>query len=273
MKTLKTFGNIIIGIILFALVFSLIFIRETNKIISSDVLKESITSFVNDTKDGKNELSKPQKDLIDNMFKDTDAKDIISLILVNYKEYRNDINYSLSDEDIKTFYDFLYKYRDHIKDSKIENMDDLEFEEYFNKKKIEEMAFDTFKNFDKVFDSNVIDKVIDGYSFATSYYVRLALLFVIVFFIILLCIINWSLIKWMVVFGISLIVSGCIFNLLYNAVALIKEFLLKDSIDIRINLNSFLLVGILQIILGIALIIIHYFLNNKLKESEDKHLV
>ena len=58
MKALKIFVNVIIGIILFGLVFSLVFIRETNKIISFDVVKNTIEDVVKDLKDGTNELTK-----------------------------------------------------------------------------------------------------------------------------------------------------------------------------------------------------------------------
>jgi len=263
MKALRVISNIIIGIILFALVFTLLFIRETNKIVSTDLLKETLNNIVDDTKSENEELTESQKNIIDDMFKDEDAKEIAKLILINYKEYRNDENYSISEEDFNTFYGFIYKYRSHIKDSKIEKMTDIEFKEYYNKSKINEMANDTFKNFDRIFDSKVIDNIIKGYSLATSYFVRAALIFVILFFIAIICIINWSLIKWMLVFGFSLIASGLLFNLLYNASELIKRALLNENINININLNPFLFVSIVQIVLGIALVVLYCFLKEK----------
>ena len=273
MKALRIFGNIIIGIILFALVFTSIFVRETNKIVSSKVFKETITNFVDDVKNGDSKLTRDNEELIDNMFKDEDAKEVITLIFNNYKKYRNEDDYSISSEDIKTLYNFLYKYRDHIKDSKIEYMDDIEFKEYFNDDKIREMTNDTFKNLDKLFDSKIIDIVINSYTLATSYLVRFALLFVILFFIILLCIINWSLIKWMPIFGGSLIASGIIFNIVFSAGEIIKNVLLNDNISININLSSFLLASIVQVVLGIILIILYFVLKNKLKEKDSSNLV
>ena len=270
MKALRVFANIIIGIILFALVFSLIFIRETNKIISSNVLKESVHNIVSDISDNDMELTDSQKDALDDMFKDAETKDIISLILKNYKAYRNDEFYYISNEDAKTFYDYIYKNKNNIVDSAIGRMTDEEFKEYYNNAKINDMAKHLFKELDKVFDSKVLDKILDGYTLATSLFARLTILTVIIIFIVILCMINWSLISWMVVFGAALIASGGLFNLLYVGAETVKELLLKDKINISINLNSFLFVGIVQVVLGIILIIIHYFLKTKVKESPIK---
>ena len=267
MAYLKGFLNFIIGVILFGLIFSLLFIRETNKIVSSNVLKESVKGFVNDISDNDMELTESQKEAIDDVFEDKEAKDIISLILENYKGYRNNSNYSISDEDANTFYEYIHKYRNDIKDSKIENMTEEEFEEYFNKDKINEMAGNLFERLDKVFDSKTLDRILDGYVLATSYFVRLTILFVIIFLIFLLCLINVSLIKWMVTFGISLIASGCLFNLLYAGAETVKDLLLKDKININIDLGSFLFAGIMQVVLGVILIIIYNVLKNRKNED------
>lgn len=272
MKALKIFVNVIIGIILFGLVFSLIFIRETNRIISSDVIKNTIENVVKDMKDGTNELSSNQKELIDSVFKDEQINDMVSTILKDYKEYRNSDNYSISNEDYNKIYEFLLKYKDDMHDSKIDRMTIEEFKEHYNYDKINEMAGKTFTDLDRVIDSRNLDRVIDGYKIATSYYVRLTIIFTIILFIALLCLINWSLITWMVVFGFSLIGSGLLFSLLYNAAQIVKEVLLNEDINIPINLNPFMFVGIVQIILGIALIVIYCVLKTRIDINLNKKI-
>ena len=263
MKALRVFGNILIGIILFALIFSLIFIRETNKIISSDVLRETINNFVDEVKDDSEEITESQKNFIDDIFKDEDDKEIAMLILKNYKEYRNKDDYHITEDDYKKIYDFLYKYKDDIRDYKTKRMSDSEFKEHYSFNKVDKMARESFNNLDKLFDSKTIDRIIKCYSLATSHLVRATILFVIIFFIIILCLLNWSLIKWALVTGFALIASGLLFNLLYNASEFVKEILLSDNINININLDSFLFVGIIQIIFGIILIVIYCCLKNK----------
>lgn len=272
MKALKIFVNVIIGIILFGLVFSLVFIRETNKIISFDVVKNTIEDVVKDLKDGTNELTKTQKDAIDSVFKDEQINDIISTIFTNYKEYRNNENFSISEEDYNKIYEFLLKYKDDFHDSEINNMTIEEFKEHYNYDKISELADKTFTNLDKAIDSRTLDRVLDGYKIATSYYVRLTIIFAIVLFIALLCLINWSLITWMVVFGFSLIGSGLLFSLLYNATQLVKEVLLNENINIPINLSPFMFVGIVQIVLGVILIAIYCILKTKIDINLNRNM-
>ena len=76
----------------------------------------------------------------------------------------------------------------------------------------------------------------------------------------------------MVVFGFSLIGSGLLFSLLYNATQLVKEVLLNENINIPINLSPFMFVGIVQIVLGVILIAIYCILKTKIDINLNRNM-
>ena len=274
MKVLRGIGNTIIGIILFALIFSLLFISKTSNLLEGDVLKETIKTAIDDVSDNDKNLTESQKKAIDDMFKDGDASKIISMVLDNYKEYKNNINYKVSHEDAKALFDFVNKYRTHIKrlsNEDVSSMTEKEFEEYFNNNKIDEFAKSAFKEFDKNLDSDVINKALDAYTIATSNSVKIAIIFTIVLFIGLLLLINWSLIKWMIIVGIDLIISGVLFIGLFAAAEILKDMLLKEEAKINFNFNSFLISGVLQIVIGIVLIVVYNILKIVIRKKKPNN--
>ena len=272
MKALRIIGNILIGIILFALLFSFMFITKTRNILEGDLLKDTIRNTVDEISKNDNSLTESQKETIDDMFKDSEVSGIINMILENYKEYRTNSDYSVSYEDAKKLYDFLAKYKSEIKtdsDEDISKMTESEFKEYFENKKVDEFTKNAFSEFDKNFNEDTLNIALDAYSFATSAFVRAILVVVIIVFILLLCLINWDFIKWMLIFGIDLIISGTLFILLYGIAELVKDKLLKSSAKINFNFNSFLTSGIIQIVIGVVLITIYVVLK-KTVFNKDK---
>ena len=272
MKVLRGFGNTIIGIILFALIFSLLFINRTSNLVEKDFLRETIKSTIDEVSNNDNSLTESQKKTIDDMFKDQEASSIISMVLENYKEYKNNSNYKVSEEDSKKLYDFVNKYRNYIKEisgENVSNMSEQEFEEYFNSNKIDEFAKNSFKEFDKEFNSKSLDKILDVYTIVTSNDVKLVILFTIIIFIGLLLLINWSLFKWMIVVGIDLIISGILFFSIYVSAELVKDMVLKEKARIQFNFDSFMISGIIQIVVGILLIVLYIVLKNVFKEKKN----
>ena len=275
MKVLRVIGNILVGIILFALLFAFMFISKTKNLLEGDLLKDTIRNTVEEISKNDNSLTESQKEVIDDMFKDSDVSGIINMILDNYKEYRNDSNYSVSYTDAKKLYDFLVKYKSYIKSDSnedISKMTEQQFKEYFDNKKVDEFTINAFKEFDKNFDQDTLNIALDAYSFATSAFVRAILVVTIIVFILLLCLINWDFIKWMLVFGIDLIVSGTLFIILYFLAELVKDRLLKETAKINFNFTSFLVSGIIQVVIGIVLIVLYVVLEKKFKKK-DKNVI
>lgn len=271
MKVLRVIGNIIIGIILFALIFSLFFVSKTRNLLEGDVLKETIKTAIEDVSNNDYNLTESQKNVIDDMFKDSDVSKIISMVLDNYRDYKNNPNYEVSKDDAKMLYDFVNKYKNNIKElsgEDISKMTEEEFEKYFDDYKIDEFAKNAFSEFDKNLDSETFDKALDVYKFATSKAIRWALVFTILLFICFLLLINWSLIKWMLVFGIDLILSGFVFIGLFISAEILKDMILKENVKINFNFDSFLASGIIQIIIGIVLIIVYAVLKHVLNKNK-----
>ena len=266
MKVLRIIGNILLGIILFALVFSLLVISRTKNMLEGELLQDTIKNTVDEISKNDMSLTESQKEVIDEMFEDSDASEIINMILTNYKNFKNEENFEVSYDDAYKFYSFLHKYKSYIKtssDEDISKMTEVEFKKYFDDKKVDKFVKDAFGEFDKNFDQNTLNISLKVYTFATSSIVKAALVFAIVLFILFICLINWDFIKWMLIFGIDLIISGTFFILLFSAVETAKEMILKENVNIKINFASFLKSGIIQVLFGIILIVSYIIIKKK----------
>ena len=275
MKVLRVIGNILLGIILFALVFSLLVISRTKNMLEGELLQDTIKNTVDEISKNDMSLTESQKEVIDEMFEDSDASEIINMILTNYKNFKNKENFEVSYDDAYKFYSFLHKYKSYIKtssDEDISKMTEVEFKQYFDDKKVDKFVKDAFGEFDKNFDQNTLNISLKVYTFATSTIVKAALVFAIVLFILFICLINWDFIKWMLIFGIDLIISGTFFILLFSAVETAKGKILKENVNIKINFTSFLKSGIIQVLFGIILIVSYIIIKKKFY-SKDKNEV
>ena len=275
MKVLRVIGNILLGIILFALVFSLLVISRTKNMLEGELLQDTIKNTVDEISKNDMSLTESQKEAIDEMFEDSDASEIINMILTNYKNFKNKENFEVSYDDAYKFYSFLHKYKSYIKtssDEDISKMTEVEFKQYFDDKKVDKFVKDAFGEFDKNFDQNTLNISLKVYTFATSTIVKAALVFAIVLFILFICLINWDFIKWMLIFGIDLIISGTFFILLFSAVETAKGKILKENVNIKINFTSFLKSGIIQVLFGIILIVSYIIIKKKFY-SKDKNEV
>ena len=151
-------------------------------------------------------------------------------------------------------------------------MTEVEFKQYFDDKKVDKFVKDAFGEFDKNFDQNTLNISLKVYTFATSTIVKAALVFAIVLFILFICLINWDFIKWMLIFGIDLIISGTFFILLFSAVETAKGKILKENVNITINFTSISKSGIIQVLFGIILIVSYIIIKKKFY-SKDKNEV
>lgn len=270
MKVLKIIGNIIFGIILFLSIFCLTFIVKTKNFLEKDLIHEAIKVSIEDAYKGEEGISNSQKEIVDNMFEDSEADGIIDLIIDNYREYRNNTNYRITTNDAEKLYDFVLKYKDDIHElsgEDVSKMSSKEFEEFFNYNKINEFAHDTFDTFDKEIGDEKIDKAFDAYSYATSSVVKSILISMIVVCILFLILINWSLIKWSLVTGICLIISGTLMMCLYEIFNILLNNVDVNSRKISLNINGYLITGIIELVLGIVLVANHGFLNKKFNKD------
>ena len=278
MKALKIIGNIIIGFILFGLIFSLSIIKSTQNFIEKDLIiglvKASITETVSKEAD---RIKDNQKELINEIFNDEETKDFVGLVINSFVLYQNDkTNFSISDSDVEKIYSYAMKHKSQVitlYGNKISDMTDKEFKELFSSENVNRFANKIFEEISSDLGEN-LDKIISIYDKVTSSKVTVILIILIVFFIIVLGLINWSVYKWMLVPGICLIISGLILVLIYGAGSILNDIIseqkiLKESIG-GINFVNYVIVGGIEFIVGIILIVIYNIIDNRpLNEKID----
>ena len=276
MKVLRTIGNVLIGIILFGLIFTLTFTRSTKKFLEKDLILGVVKGKIVDTiKEESGKLTDKSEELIDDMLKDNDVNNVIRMVIDNFEGYQKDkTNFKVSDADVEKIYGYAMKYKStiiEISGKKMKDVSDEEFKKIFSEENINALANEVFSSIDTEAGEG-IDIAIKAYSKATSSKAMIALIVSIIFFILLLLLINWSLFKWMLVTGIDLIVSGVIIMLMFVAGVILNDVI--SSVDIiketvgKLDLTGYVIWGSIELLLGIVLVIVYnvfkkkYGLNN-----------
>lgn len=271
MKAVRIIGSILLGIIIFSLIFSYSILLSTKNFLVGNLLTETVRATVKENI----EDVEGQKKLVDDMFEDGEAKDIIYMIIDNYSKYHEDsANYKVSQEDADKLYNFLNKYRkENIKlyGENISKMTEEEFKEYFSYEKINEFANDSFKTLDEDLNVKDVDRVLWAYDIATSNSVKVLFIMLILIFVAILILINKPMIKGLIVLGVDLIISGIIITFIYISGNILAENFLNEMLkkDYHISFGSYLTSGIFEVVLGIALIIGTIIIKNKFLNQND----
>ena len=275
MKTVRIVFSSLFAIILFALIFGYSILFVTKSFLINNVLTESVRATLKENM--KDEAG--QKKLVDDMFEDGEAKDIIYMIIDNYSKYHKDgSSYKVTKEDADKLYNFVNKYRkENIKiyDKETSGMTEEEFKEYFSYDKINEFARDSFSTLDKELDIEDVDKLLKAYDIATSNPIRILFILIILVFVAGIILINKPMISGLIPIGIDFIISGVLMSVVYIGGEVMAESLVNELLkkDYQISFGSYLVCGITELIFGIALIIGTVILKNKFfnkKEVEIK---
>ncbi|MBR3490473.1 MAG: hypothetical protein IKH36_03170 [Bacilli bacterium] len=275
MKTVRIVFSSLFGIILFALIFGYSILFVTKSFLVNNVLTESVRATLKENM--KDEAG--QKKLVDDMFEDGEAKDIIYMIIDNYSKYHKDgSSYKVTKEDADKLYNFVNKYRkENIKiyDRETSGMTEEEFKEYFSYDKINEFARDSFSTLDKELDIEDVDKLLKAYDIATSNPIRILFILIILVFVAGIILINKPMISGLIPIGIDFIISGVLMSVVYIGGEVMAESLVNELLkkDYQISFGSYLVCGITEIVFGIVLIIGTVILKNKFfnkKEVEIK---
>ena len=278
MKALKVIGNIIIGIILFGLIFTLTFTRSTKNFLEKDLILGVVKGKIVDTiKEDSGKITDKSENMLDEMLNNDDMGNIIRMFLDNFESYQTDkINFKVSDADVEKIYNYAIKYKStivEISGEKVKKLSDDEFKKIFSSENINKLANEIFSSFDKDL-SDGIDIAVKLYGKATSSKVMVILIVSIVFFTILLFLINWSWIKWMLVFGIDLIVCGVIISSFYIAGLFLNDIigsidLLQEAVG-EIKLSGYIIWGLIELLIGIFLVVLYNILKNKIGNNNKE---
>ena len=269
MKVLRVLANIVIGIILFVLIFSLSFVKTTESFLEKDLIVGLVKTSITETLKENNNIDSDKEAILDEIFSDSMTKDVVQIVIDNYKLYNeNRKNFSVSDSDVEIITNFALRYKNQIgkisKDAR--EITDAELKEILSKENInqvsskiyEELSDDAGEEFREIFDV---------YDVATSKSVTIIMIGVILFFIVLLALINWSLYKWVIVPGVCLIISGLLLSLIYFIGLFINELI--DNAEVlnkalgNINFSSYLIAGGIEILVGIILIVVYNSVKNR----------
>ena len=270
MKFLRVFGNILVGIILFGLIFSLSFIIETKNFLEKSIIEGSIKNAIEESSKEDVDLNDSQKKLVDEIFGDSEISSILNMVIDNYREFRTNSNYHVSKNDADKLYSFVKKYKNRIEDlsgEDVSKMSNDEFEKFFDYEKINQFANDSFKELDEKIDKADINQILDVYNIATSNTVKYAFILLIAVFIIILGLINCSVYKWLIPTGIVTIISGILMVVIFITGSMFTNIFDIENMKIAINLNRYLIVGIIEIILGIVMIIAESIIVSKINKK------
>lgn len=270
MKFLRVFGNILVGIILFGLIFSLSFITETKNFLEKSIIEGSIKNAIEESSKEDVDLNDSQKKLVDEIFGDSEISSILNMVIDNYREFRTNSNYHVSKNDADKLYSFVKKYKNRIEDlsgEDVSKMSDDEFEKFFDYEKINQFANDSFKKLDEKIDKADMNQILDVYNIATSNTVKYAFILLIAVFIIILGLINCSVYKWLIPTGIVTIISGILMVVIFITGSMFTNIFDIENMKIAINLNRYLIVGIIEIILGIVMIIAESIIVSKINKK------
>ena len=275
MKVVRVICNVLIGIVLFGLIFALTFARTTKNFLEKDVILGVVKETITDTiKEESGKLTDKSEELLDKMLKDNDANDLIRTFVDNFDNFQeNKTGYKVSDADVEKIYNYAVKYKStivEISGNKIKDLSDEEFKKIFSSENINNLANEVFESIDGDVGDG-IDIAVKAYSKATSDTALIILISSIVFCIILLLLINWSLYKWMLVTGIDLIISGVLIGLIYVAGLLFNDIIMSTEIMKKaigeIDLTGYMIWGIAELLGGIILLVIYNVIKNKNDET------
>ncbi len=275
MKALKGFLNVILTMILITLIFGLSMTFVLKKVVQEeiiiDVAKEEITKSYLDS--DKVELTEEQKSIIKDTLNQKETKEVLNIVIDNYLKYTLFEDYNLSKNDYEKLLSFIEKHVTDIDKLSDEEIDVNYIKEHFTYEDANKLVKEGFGYIDseggiELSEDNI--KAINIYAYIVSDQVRYYIISGIALVILLLMFVNWSISKWMLEVGIASIISGTFMTGIYTLLELVKEALTSES-DIaeyitRIDVTQAIIVGVIEILIGIGLIII----KNNIEKSEIK---
>ena len=270
MKAVRIIANILIGIIMFALILGLSLVKSTRSFLEKDLLVGVVKASIVETLDKQVKNAVDNKDeILDEILKDDTTEDVVRIFIDNFKEYQdNKKGFSVSDSDIEKITTFALKYKNQI--SKIagekEEITDEKLKEILSKENINQLSNRVYEEISSGLgeDANEVFNIYDEVTSSKATWITIG---TIIFLIILLALIHWSLYKWMIVPGICLIVSGLLVCLVYLGCLFLNEIIkssgwLNETIG-NIDFSIYLIVGGIEIIVGVILVIVYNSIKNK----------
>ena len=270
MKFFKGFLSFIIGIILTILLMvlslNMIFKNVVEKEVLGGIIKDQIISEYIENEEIEN------KDLIKELLNENEVTTIAGNVIDEYMEFLEDNNHKVSQKTLDSIINFSVKHRQQI--SKIAGRDISE-NELKSAESYKNLSDSINEGFSKV--GNEINKsgtkVVKTYNNLTSNNFKIIIIISILISIILLMVIKNSFYKWLSIFSKSIITCSIIIISLYVlSTFLINKIKENQNIEITISLNGILVIGIIELVIGILCIIIKKIIDKKENIKQTKYI-
>ena len=272
MKTFRSLIYVIIAMFLgiFINLLSLTFVMKNvvqDEIVTNTIKVSVVGGYLTKNING---LTEEQKNTLENFLNDSEMNDVVNVLIEDYLNYLSDPNYKITQNDVDKLKDYIVKHQDLIKQISNEDVDINEITKEITVDNIDNGIKEVYDNLSDM--PSQVKPVINTYKYITVGPLKIILIGLIVLYIGLLMLISWSFIKWMKATGICLITNGVLVLLMFVFIDGIKDLIIK-AMDIGIKLgnitfNNILIMGIIELVLGIALVVTHSLLSKKFISSD-----
>ena len=256
MNTLKKLGIAIICTVLVFILELASIMYCTNEIIKDGLMTETIKQGVkNKNPELANEIDK-YGDIIN-----TDgANDIINSIIKDYSEG------GASDETVDKIIEFIKSNSETIKKmDKDVDIDELVSEE--SKKELKKSLDKTYSELDNSGNATV-KEALTTYTKVVSFFTIKNMIITVFVLIGLLILISWSPYSWIKPLS-KVFNSSAVMLLVFYLISVFGVNALLKGSDIRINTKSMLILGVIQLAIGIALYIIYRLIDKRVKANNE----
>ena len=266
MKILKGIGIFFLSLFAFIFVLlislSLTFRNVLKKGIVGSVVKNiAIEEFSENKELTKNDKENIKK--VNEVIKTDDINELVDKLIDEYEYSLDNDNYKVKEETVDYIVDLLVEYKDLISDIAHEDISEKDIRSDKTREGIKE-AFDEVLGEQPENNKEVIKIAVTTYDFFSSSTCRLLLLFLTMICFLLIALIKKSYYKWLkpaskVLISTGLIMSAGYFGILY-AFSQINN---SSKYNIVVDPKYILILGIIEIIIGIGLLIVEIVFDKK----------
>lgn len=275
MKILRKFLSFILGLILVNLigVFCLsIAIKDIfqNQLIGS-LVKESFLPVIESTEG----LSEEQREIITNFVDNDESSEIINEFVGNIIADLGSDSDDMSEYSMDEIFDYLIENKAKLEEITGQDIDTASLEELKNSddyKIMNEAVSETINQTRSELGPEE-KMVIKSYSFLTSDSFRNTIILISLFVIALLALVQWSLHKWIPIFGRSLYITGITLIVMFFGVDALMQMILQEAeLNITIDSNLLLTLGASLVIVGLLLNILYKIIVKKIKKQRKEEI-
>jgi hypothetical protein len=259
MEALKKFGTAFFSMLLFLNVMVLVFAIASKDIVQNNVLIAAVKESI---KEEANEEEKKQIDeLVDRVASYPEVNQLLDSFLDDYVNYRS--TRKVSDKTVDQLIDFFDNHKEDVEKMVGGEIDLDKLHTPEVRKQIEEGFDEVLKtSTDESYDTLI--EVATTYNKISSNRYWLMLTFTMILLIVIIALIQWSTYKWMRNFGIIL-TSASIITLIIYSILVALSGVITEHLSTSISISSYVLLysALIELIVGIALQVIHNILKNK----------